>query len=340
MTHFAYKSSEEIFDEIRRFTTPAPGTTCAAPATSGCAKRRCSGPCRPDDAPDRHPIRYLNDGVSQDLFVDDDGRRPRLAFPHRRAGRCSIRARTWMPAELPDDDYPMVLNTGRLQHQWHTMTKTGRVDKLNKLNSGPFVEIHPDDAARPGITDGQPVELTSRRGRAVLPAVVTDRVRPGNCFGAVPLERRTRRVPDHQRADQRRRRPGFAAAGVQGVRGSCDRAPVESPDADPGTARRGLASPAPGAGRRRKALSQQASSPVIAGGGRCAGAAVVGAGARRRPAVGGRHAGRAVLAGRRAAATGAASPSDRSAGAVGVADRQRRGVRGAGGRPARPVRGW
>ena len=84
--------------------------------------------------------------------------------------------------ELPDDDYPLVLNTGRLQHQWHTMTKTGKVAKLNKLNRGPFVEIHPVDATALGIADGQQVELTSRRGRAVLPAVVTDRVRPGNCF--------------------------------------------------------------------------------------------------------------------------------------------------------------
>ena len=58
------------------------------------------------------------------------------------------------PTELPDDDYPLVLNTGRLQHQWHTMTKTGRVAKLNKLNPGPFVEIHPDDAERLGIADG------------------------------------------------------------------------------------------------------------------------------------------------------------------------------------------
>jgi hypothetical protein len=39
--------------------------------------------------------------------------------------------------ELPDDDFPLVLNTGRLQHQWHTMTKTGKVDKLNKLDNGP-----------------------------------------------------------------------------------------------------------------------------------------------------------------------------------------------------------
>ena len=62
------------------------------------------------------------------------------------------------------------------------MTKTGKVDKLNKLDSGPFVEIHP--AMRPPSTSSsdQPVELTSRRGRAVLPAVVTDRVRQGNCF--------------------------------------------------------------------------------------------------------------------------------------------------------------
>ena len=84
--------------------------------------------------------------------------------------------------ELPDDDYPVVLNTGRLQHQWHTMTKTGKVAKLNKLDDGPFVEIHPIDAEAQNVVDGQPVEVASRRGRAVLPAVVTDRVRPGNCF--------------------------------------------------------------------------------------------------------------------------------------------------------------
>ncbi len=86
------------------------------------------------------------------------------------------------PAELPDREFPIVLNTGRLQHQWHTMTKTGKVAMLNKLNPGPFVEIHPEDAATLGIKAKDPVEIRSRRGRAVLPAVVTERVQAGNCF--------------------------------------------------------------------------------------------------------------------------------------------------------------
>ena len=83
---------------------------------------------------------------------------------------------------MPDREFPIVLNTGRLQHQWHTMTKTGKVAMLNKLNPGPFVEIHPEDAATLGIKAKDPVEIRSRRGRAVLPAVVTERVSAGNCF--------------------------------------------------------------------------------------------------------------------------------------------------------------
>lgn len=62
------------------------------------------------------------------------------------------------------------------------MTKTGKIATLNKLNPDPFVEIHPDDAKRLQITAGDRVEVASRRGRAVLPAVPTDRVQPGHCF--------------------------------------------------------------------------------------------------------------------------------------------------------------
>lgn len=62
------------------------------------------------------------------------------------------------------------------------MTKTGKIPKLNKLNPGPFIEIHPKDAQVMGIADQDQIEIRSRRGLAILPAVVTDRVRPGNCF--------------------------------------------------------------------------------------------------------------------------------------------------------------
>ncbi|ORV90881.1 bifunctional nitrate reductase/sulfite reductase flavoprotein subunit alpha [Mycolicibacterium iranicum] len=179
---FDYKSSEQIFDEIRRFHNPTTGYDLRGVTYERLRETPVQWPCASAEQPDRNPIRYLNDGVSQDLFTDAAGRTPRLRFatPSRRA---VFHARPHMDAaELPDEDYPIILNTGRLQHQWHTMTKTGKVAKLNKLNPGPFVEVHPDDAAALKISEGVEVELVTRRGRAVLPAVVTDRVRPGNTW--------------------------------------------------------------------------------------------------------------------------------------------------------------
>ncbi len=178
---FSYKSSEEVFDEIRGFHNPHTGYDLRGVTYQRLRETPIQWPA-PPGCTDRNPLRYLNDGVSQDLFTDTEGRRPRLAFATA-SRRAVFFARPHMdPAELPDDDYPMVLNTGRLQHQWHTMTKTGKVAKLNKLNSAPSIEIHPDDAAALGIRDGQQVEVLSRRGRAVLPAALTDRVRPGNTW--------------------------------------------------------------------------------------------------------------------------------------------------------------
>ncbi|WNG85563.1 bifunctional nitrate reductase/sulfite reductase flavoprotein subunit alpha [Mycobacterium sp. ITM-2016-00317] len=179
---FDYKSSEEVFDEIRRFHNPRTGYDLRGITHDRLRDTPVQWPCASSDAAERNPIRYLNDGVSQQLFVGAGGDRPRLAFatPSRRA---VFYPRPHMDAaELPDDDYPFILNTGRLPHQWHTMTKTGKVAKLNKLNPGPFVEVHPDDAAALGVCEGQSVELVTRRGRAVLPAKITDRVRPGSTW--------------------------------------------------------------------------------------------------------------------------------------------------------------
>ncbi|MGO9380652.1 MAG: molybdopterin-dependent oxidoreductase [Mycobacterium sp.] len=181
---FSYDSAEEVFEEIKRFWNPATGYDLRGASYDRLRQTPLQWPCPPERTGDRNPIRYLNDGISQTRLVGEDGSVPRLAFPTP-SGRAVFFPRPHLlPEEMPDDDFPFLLNTGRLPHQWHTMTKTGKVAKLTKLNPGPFVEIHPDDAARLQISDDDPVEIASRRGRAVLPAVVTDRVRPGDCFAA------------------------------------------------------------------------------------------------------------------------------------------------------------
>ncbi|MEU5169229.1 molybdopterin-dependent oxidoreductase [Streptomyces mutomycini] len=179
---FGYSSAEEVFEEIKRAHNPKTGYDLRGVTYERLRRTPVQWPSAAPDGPDRNPVRYLNDGVSQTLAVRPDGSVPRLAFPTA-SGRAVFFARPHMPAaEMPDDDFPFVLNTGRLQHQWHTLTKTGKVTKLSRLNPGPFVEINPQDAAALSIAEGDPVEVASRRGRAVLPAVVTDRVRPGDCF--------------------------------------------------------------------------------------------------------------------------------------------------------------
>ncbi|HBS7407896.1 TPA: sulfite reductase subunit alpha [Klebsiella pneumoniae] len=179
---FSYASAAEVFEEIKQFWNPATGYDIRGASHAALRESPLQWPCAPQAASDRNPIRYLNNGVSQTLAVHEDGSRPRIVFATKSGKGVFLARPHGDPADMPDSDFPFVLNTGRLQHQWHTLTKTGKVPKLNKLNPGPFIEIHPEDAADLGIQDQTSVEIRSRRGRAILPAVVTDRVRPGNCF--------------------------------------------------------------------------------------------------------------------------------------------------------------
>lgn len=179
---FSYASAAEVFAEITRASNLKTGYDIRGVSHGKLRETPLQWPCPPDSETDRHPVRYLNDGISQTLKVDEHGHTPRIAFATA-SGKAVFFARPHMdPVELPDNDFPFVLNTGRLQHQWHTMTKTGKIPTLNKLNPGPFIELHPEDAIALGVQDKDQVEISSRRGRAVLPAIVTDRVRAGNCF--------------------------------------------------------------------------------------------------------------------------------------------------------------
>ncbi|MFJ8667537.1 molybdopterin-dependent oxidoreductase [Streptomyces sp. NPDC093600] len=167
---FAYDTAEEVFEEIKLARNPKTGYDLGGVTYERLRATPVQWPAATMDGPARNPIRYVGGEGAGPVFPTASGRAVFHARPHIDA------------AEMPDDDHPFVLNTGRLQHQWHTLTKTGRVAKLNKLNPAPFVEVHPDDAERLGVADGDPVAIVSRRGRAVLPAVVTDRVAPGCCF--------------------------------------------------------------------------------------------------------------------------------------------------------------
>ncbi|MEJ2689668.1 MAG: molybdopterin-dependent oxidoreductase, partial [Deltaproteobacteria bacterium] len=86
------------------------------------------------------------------------------------------------PKELPDAEYPFVLTTGRVLHQYHTGTMTRRSKALEEADRGPFVEMNPEDAKALGLTDGERVRARSRRGRIELPVQVTSRVSRGVVF--------------------------------------------------------------------------------------------------------------------------------------------------------------
>ncbi|HEX9283857.1 MAG TPA: formate dehydrogenase subunit alpha [Gemmatimonadales bacterium] len=86
------------------------------------------------------------------------------------------------PVELPDDEYPFVMNTGRQLYHWHTGTMTRRASGLDRREPTPIVEIHPADARALGVRDGDPVRLTSRRNTMVSSCRVSERVAPGQVF--------------------------------------------------------------------------------------------------------------------------------------------------------------
>jgi formate dehydrogenase major subunit len=89
----------------------------------------------------------------------------------------------WMPAkELPSDEYPMILSTGRLLQHWHTGSMTRRSYALDAISPRPEVYIHPDDAAELGLADGEMARVTSRRGTIVLATRFSYREGRGSCF--------------------------------------------------------------------------------------------------------------------------------------------------------------
>jgi assimilatory nitrate reductase catalytic subunit len=155
---------EEVFDELRRAS--AGGLADYSGISYG---RLAAGdgvfwPCPEGSGGGGSPRLFL------ERFAHEDGRARFAAVAHRPA------------AEEPDAEYPVHLTTGRVLAQYQSGAQTRRVAELNRAAPGPFVELHPRLAARVGVTDGEPVAVVSRRGRAVAPARVTTGIRADTVF--------------------------------------------------------------------------------------------------------------------------------------------------------------
>lgn len=97
-------------------------------------------------------------------------------------GKAFLRAADYLPPhEQPDDEYPLWLTTGRVVYHFHTRTKTGRSQELQEAAPDAFVQISEQDAKQYGITEGDMIEVVSRRGRVVEKAMVGD-IAPGVVF--------------------------------------------------------------------------------------------------------------------------------------------------------------
>jgi len=106
-----------------------------------------------------------------------------FTFPDGRARLIEVKAKP--PANAPDAEYPWILNTGRVRDHWHTMTRTAKSPRLAGHISEPFVEIHPEDAARYGIEDATLATVTTRWGSLIARVTCNEGQRPGNLFAPI-----------------------------------------------------------------------------------------------------------------------------------------------------------
>ncbi len=164
---FAFSSSAQVYAEFVQLTRDRPcdqsGISHARLHAEGAIQWPCSDSTNQKAG---EPARLYTDL----RFHTPDGR-ARFAAYHSRG-----------LAEPPDDQYPFVLTTGRLYGHWHTQTRTGRTEKIQKMHPQPFLEIHPRDAKTLRIDQDSWLEVRSRRGQAHFPVTITQAIAPGTVF--------------------------------------------------------------------------------------------------------------------------------------------------------------
>ena len=126
--------------------------------------------------------RIDKEGLQTPVPDEDHPGTPHLFADTFPSGRAKFFPLEYVPiVEGPDDEYPFILTTGRLLEHWHGGTMT-RNSQLDKLYPEARVDVHPIDAARSGLDNGNAVKVSSRRGEVVLRARVTEKTTPGVVF--------------------------------------------------------------------------------------------------------------------------------------------------------------
>jgi assimilatory nitrate reductase catalytic subunit len=126
-----------------------------------------------------------NDGIFWPCPTEESMGTPRLfeeRFNHA-DGRAKFHALRWEPAqETPDEEFPLILTSGRVVYQYLSGNQTRRIGFLVEQCPEPYVEIHPETAKKLNIKDGERVKVVSRRGDGVFPALLVQTIRPDTIF--------------------------------------------------------------------------------------------------------------------------------------------------------------
>ena len=202
--HFPHACAEEVFEEYKRCTA---GRPCDIAGVTYGRLRQEPGIQWPVPSPE-HP------GTPRRFLARD--------FPQGKVHLALCEHES--AAEMPDRDYPLTLITGLAAAQFHSGTRTKHVAKLARALAEPFVQMHPADAARVGVTDAMEVLVESRRGRLRARARVGDTITEGSVF--VPYHFGRLAAADgevnaltHRAFDEVAMQPEFKACAVRVVRG-------------------------------------------------------------------------------------------------------------------------
>ncbi|MEW8958380.1 MAG: nitrate reductase [Moorella sp. (in: firmicutes)] len=173
---FAWKGPEDAFRELRELTRGRPNDMTGVDYALLERKGGVQWPC-PEGG--RETPRLYSNGVFPT--------RPEEAQGYGAFNNPEGRARLWAvsyvpPPEVPDEEFPFWLNTGRIIEHYHTRTKTKRIPELQALAPEAYVEINPQDADRLQVAEGEVVRVVTRRGWVEVPARLTEVVAPGEVF--------------------------------------------------------------------------------------------------------------------------------------------------------------